>query len=78
MPVRGVGAANAGAETIRSRDGDEITVAEVYASKSEPLIDEIDCILVRHYGFTGEEVDFVMNYDAKFRLGGDGAEDDDA
>ena len=45
-------------------------------SKSKPIIDEIDRVLARHYGFTEEELDFIINYDIKYRMGG-GAEDDD-
>jgi hypothetical protein len=39
------------------------------ASKSKPLIDEIDRVLARHYGFTDEELDFIINYDIKYRMG---------
>jgi len=41
----------------------------VYARKSKAIIDEIDCVLARHYGFTGEELDFIIYYDIKYRLG---------
>ncbi|MDX2109647.1 MAG: DNA methyltransferase [Verrucomicrobiota bacterium] len=37
--------------------------------KSKPILDEIDTILARHYGFTEEELDFIINYDIKYRLG---------
>jgi hypothetical protein len=37
--------------------------------KSKPLLDAIDHVLARHYGFSAEELDFVVNYDIKFRLG---------
>ena len=40
--------ANEGETTIRTRDGDAITYAEFYASKSKPLIDEIDRVLAKH------------------------------
>ena len=36
---------------------------------SKPVIDEIDQILARHYGFTEEESDFIVNYDVKYRMG---------
>jgi hypothetical protein len=26
-------------------------------------------VLARHYGFTPEELDFILNYDIKYRLG---------
>lgn len=32
-------------------------------------IDEIDLILAKHYGFTDEELDFIVNYDIKYRMG---------
>jgi len=36
---------------------------------SKNLIDEIDRVLARHYGLTTEELDFIMNYDIKYRMG---------
>lgn len=37
--------------------------------KSKPIIDEIDKVLAEHYGFTDEELDFIINYDIKYRMG---------
>ena len=37
--------------------------------KSKPIIDEIDKALAPHYGFTDEELDFIINYDIKYRMG---------
>jgi hypothetical protein len=39
--------------------------------ESKPIIDEIDTVLARHYGFTEEELDFIIHYDLKYRLGRD-------
>ena len=36
---------------------------------SKPIIDEINCVLAQHYGFTDEELDFIINYDIKYRMG---------
>ena len=36
---------------------------------SKPIVDEIDNILAKHYGFTEEELDFIINYDIKYRMG---------
>ena len=36
---------------------------------SKSIIDEIDRVLARHYGFTDEELDFIINYDIKYRMG---------
>ncbi len=46
-------------------------VQDVYrVSACKPIIDEIDRILAKHYGFTDEELDFIINYDIKYRMGG--------
>jgi hypothetical protein len=44
---------------------------EIAASLSKPVIDEIDKTLAMHYGFTEEELDFIINYDIKYRMGGE-------
>ncbi|MBI2299521.1 MAG: hypothetical protein HYU66_11365 [Armatimonadetes bacterium] len=36
------------------------------------LFDELDRVLARHYGLTDEELDFILNYDIKYRMGRDG------
>lgn len=45
-------------------------------NQSKPILDEIDRLLARYYGFTAGELDFILNYDIKYRLGR-GAEDED-
>jgi hypothetical protein len=47
----------------------KVVYDEFYPRKSKPIIDEIDCVLARHYGFTEEELDFIVNYDIKYRMG---------
>ncbi|MFO1514948.1 MAG: SAM-dependent methyltransferase [Verrucomicrobiota bacterium] len=44
---------------------------EFYPDQSKPILDEIDTVLAAHYGFTTEELDFILNYDIKYRLGRD-------
>jgi len=36
---------------------------------SKPIIDEIDYILAEHYGLTEAELDHIINYDIKYRMG---------
>jgi hypothetical protein len=43
---------------------------------AKPVIDEIDRVLAKHYGFTDEELDFILNYDIKYRLGLDSEHED--
>ncbi|MDE0165952.1 MAG: Eco57I restriction-modification methylase domain-containing protein [Bryobacterales bacterium] len=38
---------------------------------SKPIVDKIDCVLAEHYGFTDEELDFIINYDIKYRMRSD-------
>ena len=42
---------------------------EFYMKLSKPIIDEIDKVLAKHYGFSDEELDFIINYDIKYRMG---------
>ena len=42
---------------------------EFYMKKSKPIIDKIDELLAKHYGFSEEELDFIINYDIKYRMG---------
>ena len=37
--------------------------------KSKPVVDQIDTVLAQHYGFTEGELDFIINYDIKYRMG---------
>ncbi|MBA7693890.1 hypothetical protein ES703_102486 [subsurface metagenome] len=42
---------------------------ELYPRKSKHFIDRIDPVLTGHYGFADEELDFIINYDIKYRMG---------
>ena len=42
---------------------------EFYLKESKSIIDEIDRVLAEHYGFTDEELEFIINYDIKYRMG---------
>jgi hypothetical protein len=50
---------------------DGVKFQEFYPSYSKPLMDEIDHMLAKHYDFTDEELDFIINYDIKYRMGQD-------
>jgi hypothetical protein len=41
----------------------------IFPVRSKSIIDDIDHVLARHYGFTTEELDFIINYDIKYRMG---------
>jgi tRNA1(Val) A37 N6-methylase TrmN6 len=62
----------------KSSQTGSIVYQEFYPKLSKPIIDKIDTILAKHYGFTDEELDFIINYDIKYRMGkGAGEEDGD-
>jgi hypothetical protein len=50
---------------------------EYYPKLSKPIIDQIDTIIAKHYGLTEEELDYIINYDIKYRMGisGNGSDD---
>lgn len=37
--------------------------------KSKPIIDQIDTALAEHYGLPEAELDFIINFDIKYRMG---------
>ena len=52
---------------IKKRGAAEFQEFNWFESKS--IIDEIDRVLAKHYAFTDEELDFIINYDIKYRMG---------
>ena len=53
----------------RQKSTGDIYLQTFFITKSKPIIDEIDKELAQHYGFTDEELDFIINYDIKYRMG---------
>ena len=35
---------------------------------SKPIMDKIDIVLAQHFGFSQSELDYILNYDVKFRM----------
>ena len=55
---------------------DTLTVQCIIPKFAKSVIDKVDRQIGRYYGFTDEELDFIINYDIKYRVGDDS--DDDA
>ena len=55
-------------KTFNKQSGN-VVQDQYHVYKSKPIIDEIDELLAKHYGFTEEELDFIINYDIKYRMG---------
>ena len=47
--------------------------------KMQPTGSDVETarLLARHYGFTVEELDFIINYDIKYRMGQGNSEEDE-
>lgn len=54
---------------INSKTRGTNTTVTYRKGMSKPIMDEIDKVLAKHYGFTEEELDFIINYDIKYRMG---------
>jgi len=53
-----------------------LTIQSFQPRQSKHIIDEIDRVLAQHYGFTEEELDFIINYDIKYRMGKNSEEEE--
>lgn len=59
---------------IRTRaDGSQRKEVNFDVAKSKHILDEIDTVLARHYDLSPEGVDFIINYDSKYRVESDDA-----
>jgi hypothetical protein len=56
----------------RQKEGLAIELEEYRMGYSKTILDEIDHVLARYYGFSDQEVDFIINYDSKYRMGSRG------
>lgn len=59
------------------RSTGEVKFQQYRPKVAKPIIDQIDTILAEHYGFTDEELDYITNYDIKYRMGFGGDENND-
>ncbi len=69
--------ANAEYRAMRFEGIGGLTIQCLFPSRSKPIIDEIDRVLAQHYGFTDEELDFIINYDIKYRVGQAGGDEEE-
>lgn len=55
--------------TTRNTKTDEIEIESFKLNLSKKIIDEIDTALAKQYGLSKELLDFIINYDIKYRMG---------
>ncbi|MEO8007496.1 MAG: DNA methyltransferase, partial [Betaproteobacteria bacterium] len=60
---------NSDIRKIEYRSTGTVEMQKFFPKLSKPILDEIDIALARYYGFTEEELDFIVNYDIKYRMG---------
>ena len=48
----------------------KVVYDEFHPGRSKPIMDRIDAALAKHYDFTEAELDYIINYDIKYRMGG--------
>lgn len=56
-------------DTYYKTTGRNVIYYEYYPKFSKSIIDKIDQLLGYHFHFTDEELDFIINYDIKYRIG---------
>jgi hypothetical protein len=60
---------NAEIKTINSKTKGSVEQKQYLVNKSKDIIDKIDMVLAKHFKFSKEELDFIINYDIKNRMG---------
>ena len=63
-------------QTTENKRSGKVVHDFFFVSAAKPIIDEIDRVFAKHYGFTDEELDFIINYDIKYRMGQDSGEEE--
>ncbi len=69
---------SAGEKSIPAVIKERYKPIEIDRAWQQKIFDKIDRILAQHYGFTDEELDFIINYDIKYRMGREADEGEEA
>lgn len=66
---------------VRTRNQTRTGLVELqtfFVPKSKPLIDKVDRVLSEHYPLSPNELDYIINYDIKYRMGDELFEEGDS
>jgi hypothetical protein len=55
--------------TANYKNHGELSIQSFQPRLSKPIIDQIDQVLAKHYDLTDKELDYIINYDIKYRMG---------
>ena len=58
-------------QTINYKKMGTLKIQSTYPRLSKTIIDKLDTVLAQHFDFTEQELDFIINYDIKYRMGRD-------
>jgi hypothetical protein len=58
---------NSSLRSMRFKEREPLTIQCISPAYSKHLIDKVDRALAEHYGFTDDELDFLLSYDGKYR-----------
>ena len=61
----------------KRKDGSVQDEVSFKVGKSKDIIDRIDVAMADFYGLSAEQLDFIINYDIKYRVGHGAEEIDD-
>ena len=56
-------------QTINYKKMGTLKIQSTYPRLSKTIIDKLDTVLAQHFDFTEQELDFIINYDIKYRMG---------
>ena len=59
----------AGEKSIPQAVKQKFPPLEIDSNLESDIFAQLDRLIVNHYGFTDEELDFIINYDIKYRVG---------
>jgi len=59
-------------------DSETLRVQCIFPKYSKSIIDEIDRVLASYFQFDDDEIDFIINFQIKYRMGREAAEGEDA
>ena len=62
---------------IRHRKTGRIKLERFRPKEAKEVLDRIDSLAAQHYGLTDGDLDFILNYDIKYRMGDELFEDDE-
>lgn len=56
-------------DTFYTSTGRNVIYDEYYPKKSKIILDKVDSVVSRYFRFSETELDFIINYDIKYRMG---------